>query len=82
MNKYEKALCNIHGTLFKETGDIVKYTDYEILKGLVKKSIPNKVIYIEIDNYNSCPSCHTEFQDIDGLNFPYCKICGQALDWN
>ena len=86
MNKYEEAIDNIYS--LAHTSDY--YHDYDekdldILKELVEKETPKKVI-LSNSRYR-CPNC-------DGiLAFDYtgiclecqnvrCGGCGQALDWS
>ena len=58
--------------------------DYKLIKELVERATPKKVIYHNEDvRYFDCPSCKTAISyDNDVKDHKYCLDCGQALSWS
>lgn len=60
------AICSPRATQFKKAVDLAKEA--------LEKQIPKKPVKTRREIV--CPTCRT----LVGSN-PYCKYCGQALDW-
>ena len=45
----------------------------------VEQQTPKKV-NLYIDNDMTCPECGKRLRGYEGIKFPYCKFCGQALE--
>lgn len=106
MNKYQEALENIIVYPLKEDCENspccqcenqcdfykMKLHDYYVLKELVDKATPKKVVKISQKDYikgsyeHCCPSCSncvgTILRDFEIEENDYCPTCGQALDWS
>jgi hypothetical protein len=68
MNKYEEVLLDI---------TVLPY-QFKILKELVERATPKKVIYENNDSgIGECPNCRERIFTPD-----FCPNCGQALDWS
>lgn len=89
MNKYEKALKEIHKDAYPnacECWSAEHYFDnYKILQELVERATPMKP-YLWYENNNKlfdCPKCKTTIEYInDFTEHKFCLNCGQALDWS
>ena len=80
MNKYEKSLERIKK--YVEPQESWSEDDWEHYKTIIdalEKQIPKKPIYKAEGKYTTmvCPVCEK-----GNLVLPYCKHCGQALDWS
>lgn len=82
MNKYQEALKRFYQGLPKEYKSLgVCECDYSLLKDIVEKETPKKVIKDEHSRY--CPNCKSmmvydyEYES----EFVRCSDCGQLLDW-
>ena len=79
MNKYEKAY---NKTCAKIEVSLLNENEL-ILQELIERATPKKVIIKEYGT-KYCPNCNRLADDvINGMQFefPYCRDCGQALDW-
>lgn len=57
---------------------------YETIKEALEKQIPKKPKKVTLDTYDFttyyvCPTCNTHDR---GCKAPYCRWCGQKLDWD
>lgn len=57
------------------------YTDKEIelMAVACAKQVPTKPEIKGRDELRMCPLCN---EILSGAKYPYCKFCGQALDWS
>lgn len=88
MNKYQEALDKFLRIAGESPNTYNIKPEYMVLKELVDKATPKKVLYLTIvdtpDNTylnGNCPNCHN-IVDSTNMVEEYCQYCGQALDWN
>lgn len=93
LKNLRNAIYVIGGLSFCRDNDSIAEEQYEAIDEAikaVKKTIPQKVTH-EATLYKccTCPNCKNvvdEFTDFLGkrvrVQFKYCNICGQALNWS
>ena len=93
MNKYEKiTYAKSHTTI---NGLLVVHIEYEMYEEdyykmkkyeneLVERATPMKPSDLKDDDYVwwQCPKCNGDTTDDNQIQYNFCPICGQALDWS
>ena len=81
VNEYDEALNALTSGML-DTSDIEPYMD-TIVKAL-KKQIPEKPHWRMFQKYKNwcCPVCSDKVVERLTRQNPYCKECGQSIDWN
>lgn len=78
MHDYEDALREVLNRVYRNTDDCemrISKDCYKLIREALEKQIPRK--RVEVRNEIVCPTCKT----LVGSS-PYCRYCGQALDWS
>ena len=71
----------------KDLTEYKKYNEaFQKLKKLLDKEMPKGVVlYTYSEPFEQavyCPSCDEELTNTEDLEYTYCPICGQKLDWS
>ena len=89
MMKPNEALQEIQSKVFRNTDDAeIKMSKdcYKTIITALEKQIPKK--YELFNGQCCCPACnklfgsYTQLKNLIHWEMPYCKFCGQALDWS
>jgi len=77
MNKYEQLYEDYKDGFYNNINP-------KHLKELVERATPMKPSNLPEDDivWWQCPKCNGDTTDDNQIQYNYCPICGQALDWN
>ena len=79
-----EIICELEVTKSKERQKRLneEYSALTTLKACAEKQVPQKVMQERITETlkpNCCPVCNHRHYEV---SVPYCRFCGQALDWS
>ena len=88
MNKYDKAFLKIIEIFNNiQLGDIYSPKEFSenitIIREIIKKEQPKKLIKYPFSKEWHCPTCGTGNGEYEGTvgTHNYCHYCGQKLEW-